>query len=61
MNNTELQLAATILKGCIKVRQDKLKKMEDTGDCYTHMKLSTLKGEIDDLTIAIAHIEDLML
>jgi len=59
MNRAELQLAITILKGCIKARQDRITKIEDLG-CDDFKESCRLQGEIDDLQLAINHMEDVL-
>ena len=58
MNRAELQLAIIILKGCIKARQDRISKIEDFE--YDRKESCRLQGEIDDLQLAINHMEDVL-
>jgi len=60
MNSTELKIAATILKGCIKVRQDKVAAIEHNGGIGLD-ELPRLNAEVDDLKLAVAYIEELVL
>ena len=54
MNETELKTAIIILQGCIKVRQDRMERMLESGDSF----VATIQADIESLELAINHIRD---
>lgn len=62
MNETELKTAIIILQGCIKVRQDKIVVIEDSGfpRIDDSEQASRLHGEIDDLQLAVEYIKGVL-